>query len=176
MRFIRQSLKLDLIWLNDGEFVVYVPYQCLHVSLNFLSKSTLCRFSLLSDLFCVDYPRRLNRFELNYVLLSPLYKSRIRLKVLVSAKVGVKSASSIFRNANWFEREVWDMYGVFFFDHPDLRRILTDYGFRGHPLRKDYPLSGFVELRYHEGLKRIVMEPLEFSQKYRYFEFSNPWN
>jgi NADH dehydrogenase (ubiquinone) Fe-S protein 3 len=124
----------------------------------------------------VDYPERENRFEVVYNFLSTRYNNRIRVKTSVSEITPVDSITPLFKGANWFEREIWDLYGVYFTGHPDLRRILTDYGFEGHPLRKDFPLSGYVEVRYDEIQKRVVCEPIELSQEYRDFNFSSPWD
>lgn len=143
--------------------------------LTFLKLCGAFRFNSLVDLFCIDHLRTLNRFELNYVLLSPLHNERLCVKVFVSASSPVPSSASIFRSANWLEREIWDLYGVFFSNHPDLRRILTDYGFDGHPFRKDFPLSGYVEVRYDEEHKRVLLEPVSLVQELRYFDFVSPW-
>lgn len=124
----------------------------------------------------VDYPQREKRFEVNYLLLSQRYVRRLKLKVRVDPYEGLESVTCLFKAANWFEREAWDMFGVFFHNHPNLRRILTDYGFEGHPLRKDFPLTGFVEVRYDEEKKRVVAESLETAQEFRAFEFQSPWN
>ena len=127
------------------------------------------------DIWGVDYPDKNERFEVNYQLLSIYLNVRIVLRLTVEEFEGVDSVSSLFSSAGWLEREVWDMYGVFFFENTDLRRILTDYGFQGHPLRKDFPLSGFMEVRYDDSEKRVVYEPLEVSQEFRSFNFSSPW-
>jgi len=129
----------------------------------------------MTDLCAVDYPERKARFEIVYNLISIRYNTRIRVKTSVDEVTPVDSVCDIFQAANWWEREVWDLFGVFFSNHPDLRRILTDYGFEGHPLRKDFPLSGYVEVRYDETQKRVVCEPVELSQEFRAFDFSSPW-
>jgi NADH dehydrogenase (ubiquinone) Fe-S protein 3 len=123
----------------------------------------------------VDYPSKENRFELVYMLLSLPFNTRIIVKTFASEVTPVPSAVDLYKGANWMEREVWDMYGVFFTGHPDLRRILTDYGFEGHPLRKDFPLTGYVEVRYDDSKKRVVAEPLELAQAFRVFEYQSPW-
>jgi NADH dehydrogenase (ubiquinone) Fe-S protein 3 len=123
----------------------------------------------------VDYPTRSHRFELVYMLLSLPYNTRIKVKTYANEVDPIPSTVSLFKGAEWMEREVWDMYGVFFTQHPDLRRILTDYGFEGHPLRKDFPLTGFTEVRYDDSKKRVVQEPLELAQAFRYFEYQSPW-
>jgi NADH-quinone oxidoreductase subunit C len=143
--------------------------------LKFLRDDANCEFSQLVDLCGVDFPEREERFEVVYHLLSMNQNLRTRLKVCASEDTSVPSVASVFSCANWFEREVWDMYGVFFSDHPDLRRILTDYGFDGHPQRKDFPLTGYVEVRYDESQKRVVYEPVKLTQDFRTFDFMSPW-
>jgi NADH-quinone oxidoreductase subunit C len=132
-------------------------------------------FSQLSDLCGVDYPERPERFEVVYNLLSMSRNQRCRVKIAAADGDPVPSVTSIHPCANWLEREVWDLYGVFFSDHPDLRRILTDYGFEGHPLRKDFPLTGYVEVRYDEQQKRVIYEPVKLTQDFRTFDFLSPW-
>ena len=141
----------------------------------FLRDYHAAQFATLIDIYAIDYPDRESRFEVVYELLSYRWNSRLSVKTNVSETQGIPSVVSIFPNANWAEREVWDMNGVFFYNHPDLRRILTDYGFQGHPLRKDFPLSGYSEVRYDEQLKRVVQEPLELAQEFRAFDFASPW-
>lgn len=143
--------------------------------LTFLRDDPECRFKSLMDICGVDYPERAKRFDVVYHMLSMKLNQRIRIKVKADEETMVPSAVGVFAAANWFEREAWDMYGIFFSDHPDLRRILTDYGFQGHPLRKDFPVSGFVELRYSEEDKRVVYEPVELLQENRNFDFMSPW-
>jgi len=143
--------------------------------LEFLRDHTNGQFKQLMDMTAVDVPSRPYRFEIVYNLLSLRYNSRIRLKTYTDELTPLDSAVPVFQSANWLEREIWDMYGVFFANHPDLRRILTDYGFEGHPQRKDFPLSGFTELRYDDELKRIVQEPIELAQEFRKFDFRTPW-
>src|SRR5262249_116507 len=122
-----------------------------------------------------DYPSRENRFEVVYHFLSVRFNHRIRLKTYASETTPVPSITGLYKGANWFEREAWDMYGIFFTGHPDLRRILTAYGFEGHPLRKDFPLTGYVEVRYDDEKKRVIAEPLELTQAFRMFEYQSPW-
>jgi NADH-quinone oxidoreductase subunit C len=143
--------------------------------LTFLRDDENCLFTQLTDITAVDYPNRLERFEVVYNLLSMKMNRRIRIKLVVEEGLGVASACEVYPAANWFEREVWDMYGIFFMYHPDLRRILTDYGFEGHPQRKDFPLTGYVELRYDEDQKRVVYEKVKLNQAYRSFDFLSPW-
>ena len=143
--------------------------------LTFLRDDQNCQFKQLVDITGVDYPKREKRFEIVYNLLSHKHNQRIRVKVPADEDSQVPSISGVFSSANWYEREVWDMYGLFFSDHPDLRRILTDYGFEGHPLRKDFPLTGYVEVRYDEESKRVVYEPVKLTQEFRTFDFMSPW-
>lgn len=143
--------------------------------LTFLRDDEACRFTQLVDITAVDFPDRPARFEVVYHLLSLTTNRRLRVKTAIEEGVGVPSAIEVFPAAGWYEREVWDMYGIFFMYHPDLRRILTDYGFEGHPQRKDFPLTGFVELRYDEESKRVVYEPVKLPQAYRSFDFLSPW-
>lgn len=160
---------------QKGDIYVYIYPEFLKQFMDILKNHTNFQFKLLSDICTVDYPSRSNRFEVIYCLLSIQYNSRVIIKTYTNETSSVESLSSLYENANWAEREVWDLYGVFFSNHPDLRRILTDYGFEGHPLRKDYPLSGYKEVRYDDLQKRVVYEPLETTQEFRYFDFSSPW-
>ena len=143
--------------------------------LTFLRDDVQCGFVNLIDICGVDYPKRADRFDVVYHLLSPRQNLRIRVKVQTNEDKPVPSACSVYPGADWFEREAWDMYGIMFTDHPDLRRILTDYGFEGHPLRKDFPTTGFVEVRYDDNAKRVVYEPVELKQEFRNFDFLSPW-
>ena len=143
--------------------------------LRFLRDDPRCQFVAFTDICGVDYPARKERFEVVYHLLSPYQNARVRVKVPVAEGEAVPSVIEVFPGAEWYEREVWDMYGVFFSDHPDLRRILTDYGFSGHPLRKDFPVTGHVEVRYDEDLKRVIYEPVNLQQAWREFDFLSPW-
>ncbi|HJS31829.1 MAG TPA: NADH-quinone oxidoreductase subunit C [Alphaproteobacteria bacterium] len=143
--------------------------------LTFLRDDANCQFKLLMDVCGVDYPERDKRFDVVYNLLSIKHNQRVRVKLATDENTPVPSVTSVFSSAGWFERETWDLYGVFFSDHPDLRRILTDYGFEGHPLRKDFPLTGFVELRYDNEQKRVVYEAVQLTQDFRSFDFLSPW-
>ncbi|BES98262.1 NADH dehydrogenase (ubiquinone) Fe-S protein 3 [Nesidiocoris tenuis] len=143
--------------------------------LSFLKDHHTAQFVNLIDIAGVDVPSRENRFEVVYNLLSLRYNSRIRVKTYTDELTPIDSACEVFKGANWYEREIWDMFGVFFAGHPDLRRILTDYGFEGHPFRKDFPLTGYVEVRYDDEQKRVVCEPLELAQEFRKFDLSAPW-
>ncbi|TPW33530.1 NADH-quinone oxidoreductase subunit C [Martelella alba] len=141
----------------------------------FLRDDGQCAFVSITDICGVDWPQREKRFDVVYHLLSPTQNLRIRIKLQVAEDEVVPSITSVFPGADWYERETWDMYGVPFSGHPDLRRILTDYGFEGHPLRKDFPTTGFVELRYDEEAKRVIYEPVELKQEFRSFDFLSPW-
>ena len=143
--------------------------------ISFLRDDPICKFSSLIDICGVDYPRRERRFDVVYHMLSMAHNTRIRIKVTTDETVPVHSITSLFPNADWYEREAFDMYGILFDEHPDLRRILTDYGFEGYLLRKDFPLSGFVEVRYDEERKSVVYEPVNLPQEYRSFDFMSPW-
>ncbi|XP_046684896.1 NADH dehydrogenase [ubiquinone] iron-sulfur protein 3, mitochondrial [Homalodisca vitripennis] len=143
--------------------------------LQFLKDNHNAQFTNIVDIAGMDVPSRAYRFEVIYNLLSLRYNSRIRVKTYTDELTPLDSSCEVFKGSNWYEREIWDMYGVFFQNHPDLRRILTDYGFEGHPFRKDFPLSGYVEVRYDDEKKRVVVEPLELAQEFRKFELSSPW-
>ena len=141
----------------------------------FLRDDPMCLFKVLVDICGTDYPERPKRFDVVYNLLSLVHNQRIRIKVEADDETPVPSITGVHNSANWFEREIWDMYGVMFSDHLDLRRLLTDYGFEGHPLRKDFPLTGFVETRYDEERKRVVYDLVKLSQEFRKFDFLSPW-
>jgi NADH-quinone oxidoreductase subunit C len=160
--------------IND-ELVLVTRPDSLRKVMRFLRDDSQCLFKILVDVTGVDYPERERRFDVVYNLLSISHNQRIRVKVRVSEDEPVPSVSSLYPSANWFERETWDLYGVFFDEHPDLRRILTDYGFEGHPLRKDFPLTGHVEVRYDDEQKRVVYEPVRLTQDFRTFDFLSPW-
>ncbi len=162
--------------VNDkGELVVTTDAPHIAELLTFLRDDEYGRFSQLMDITAVDYPERPKRFEVVYHLLSLTKNRRVRVKLAVDEVTLVPSVTGVFPSAGWLEREVWDMYGVAFSGNPDLRRILTDYGFDGHPQRKDFPLTGYVELRYDEDEKRVVYEPVKLNQAYRAFDFMSPW-
>ena len=158
-----------------GELTVTVALASVPDFLNYLRTDPNCRFTTLVDITAVDWPARERRFELVYHLLSMHLNQRIRVKAELREDEIAPSVLAEFPNANWYEREVFDMYGVLFSGHPDLRRILTDYGFSGHPLRKDFPTTGYVEVRYDEEQKRVVYEPVKLTQEYRQFDFMSPW-
>jgi NADH-quinone oxidoreductase subunit C len=158
-----------------GELTVVANLANLEALVEFLRDDASCRFSTLVDITAVDYPERDQRFDVVYHLLSMYRNHRVRVKVAVRDDEMVPSLVDLHPGANWFEREVFDMFGILFSGHPDLRRILTDYGFRGHPLRKDFPTTGYTEVRYDEALKRVVYEPVKLVQEYRQFDFMSPW-
>lgn len=143
--------------------------------LKFLKNNSLLQFKTLISITAVDYPENKNRFEVNYFLLSYKLNTRLIIKVYTNDTTPIPSITSIYSGANWYEREVWDLFGVFFSNHPDLRRILTDYGFEGFPFRKDFPQTGFVEVRYDDQKKYVLYEPLEITQEFRSFDFLSPW-
>jgi NADH-quinone oxidoreductase subunit C len=158
-----------------GEAILWVPAPTLVKVMTFLRDDPNCLFHLLVDICGVDYPEREHRFEVVYNLLSLKYNLRLRVKVATSEDQPVPSVTGVYSVAGWFEREAWDLYGIYFSGHPDLRRILTDYGFEGHPLRKDFPLTGFVEVRYDIEQKRVINEPVKLRQEFRTFDFQSPW-
>ena len=161
--------------VNLGELVVSVRADQIVKVLVFLRDDPLCLFKVLIDICGVDYPERAKRFDVVYHLLSLVHNQRIRIKVATDEATPIPSVTGVHSSADWFEREAWDMYGIMFAGHPDLRRILTDYGFEGHPLRKDFPLTGFVEVRYDDERKRVVYDPVKLPQEFRKFDFLSPW-
>ena len=160
--------------IND-EIVLTAQADSIVKVLQFLRDDSECEFKMLVSLCGVDYPEREKRFEVVYNMLSLTQNNRMRVKIQASEEDFVPSVASVFSTANWFEREAWDLYGIYFDGHPDLRRILTDYGFEGHPLRKDFPLTGHVELRYDEEQRRVVYEPVHLAQDFRSFDYLSPW-
>ena len=161
--------------ITRGELTVVVARDQIVRVLTELRDDSNCLFEVLIDICGVDYPERENRFDVVYHLLSPRKNQRIRVKCETDEETPVPSVVAVFPAANWFEREAYDMYGILFSGHPDLRRILTDYGFQGYPLRKDFPLTGYVEVRYDDEQKRVVYEPVELTQEFRSFDFESPW-
>jgi len=161
--------------IAHGEAILTLPREAIVRALTFLRDDGNCLYKMLIDICGVDYPDRAERFEVVYNLLSLKHNRRIRLKVATNEDTPVPSVNSVYSAAGWFEREAWDLYGIFFSDHPDLRRILTDYGFEGHPMRKDFPLTGYVEVRYDTEQKRVVYEPVNLTQAFRSFDFLSPW-
>ncbi len=161
--------------MSFGELTLYVEAANIVEVLTFLRDDTECKFECFIDICGADYPTRELRFDVVYHLLSPYKNTRIRVKVQANEETQVPSAISVFPAANWYERETFDLYGILFSDHPDLRRILTDYGFSGHPLRKDFPVTGHVEVRYDDEAKRVVYEPVKLVQEMRQFDYLSPW-
>ncbi|MCC6915096.1 MAG: NADH-quinone oxidoreductase subunit C [Rhodospirillaceae bacterium] len=161
--------------IQRGELTVFVKRESILKVVKTLRDDPQLAFTQVIDVTAVDYPQRPERFEVVYLLLSMSLNQRIRVKLTVGEETAVPSIASLFPCADWCEREVWDMYGVFFSDHPDLRRILTDYGFEGHPLRKDFPLTGYVEVRYDVEQRRVIYEPVKLAQDFRSFDFLSPW-
>ncbi len=167
--------KIERYEFIKHELVFHAKAEHIQKILNFLRDNKECEFQVLVDVTAVDYPEREKRFEVVYNLLSMRHNHRARVKVMAGEDDMVPSVTGIYHSAGWFEREVWDMYGVMFEGHNDLRRILADYGFEGHPQRKDFPLTGYVELRYDEEQKRVVYEPVKLTQEFRNFDFLSPW-
>jgi NADH-quinone oxidoreductase subunit C len=158
-----------------GELTIEVKRDDIPAVIEVLRDDPLCRFGCLIDICGADYPEREERFDVVYHLLSPWLNHRIRVRTKTDAASPVPSIVGLFPGADWFEREAYDLYGILFSGHPDLRRLLTDYGFQGHPLRKDFPLTGFVELGYDDELKRVVYSPVNLQQEFRSFDFLSPW-
>ena len=161
--------------IAHGELTITVAIEDIIATLMRLRDSMQARFVSFIDLSGVDYPERDRRFDVVYHLLSPTLNQRLRVRVMTDEETPVPSATGVYPGANWFEREAYDLYGILFTGHPDLRRLLTDYGFEGHPLRKDFPLTGFVEVRYDDEAKRVVYEPVSLRQEFRDFDFLSPW-
>jgi len=161
--------------LVRGELILWAQRPAIARVLTYLRDDPRLLFKVLVDLCGVDHPDRPERFEIVYNLLSLKHNRRVRVKVTTDEIEPVPSVTGVYSAANWYEREAWDLFGVYFADHPDLRRLLTDYGFDGHPLRKDFPLTGYVELRYDEDQKRVVYEPVKLKQEFRSFDFLSPW-
>jgi NADH-quinone oxidoreductase subunit C len=158
-----------------GELTITAGARDIVKVMTFLRDDEHCRFYSFIDVTAIDWPGREPRFDVVYHLLSPKHNRRVRVKIAVGENMPVSSIIDVFPGANWFEREAYDLYGILFTGHPDMRRILTDYGFEGHPLRKDFPLTGFVEVRYDDEEKRVVNEPVRLTQEFRNFDFLSPW-
>lgn len=175
--YLKASLpdRIKGTYIKFDELTIELDPAHLLEVLGFLRDDKRCGFVCLLDVCGVDWPKREKRFDVVYHLLSPTENLRIRIRLEVAEEEVVSSACAVFLSADWFEREAWDMFGIMFVDHPDLRRILTDYGFDGHPLRKDFPLTGYVEVRYDDEAKRVVYEPVALKQEYRNFDFLSPW-
>ena len=175
--YIAAALPQDVIGTEVavGELVVTVRPTTIVRVLTFLRDDSTCLFKVLIDICGADYPEREERFDVVYTLLSMSQNQRVRVKLRVAEDEPVPSVTGVYSAAGWCEREAWDMYGIYFADHPDLRRLLTDYGFEGHPMRKDFPLTGRVEVRYDETQKRVVYDPVKLTQDFRSFDFLSPW-
>ena len=169
------SSKIHSSSIDNQELLIEIGESYLVDVIQFLKLNENCKFKQLIDIAGVDYPENDKRFELIYLLLSHENNTRIKLLIRFELNQTINSITKIFPSANWMEREVFDMYGIKFKNHPDLRRILTDYGFKGHPLRKDFPLTGFNEVRYSEKEKKVIYEPVKLEQNYRNFDFESPW-
>jgi NADH:ubiquinone oxidoreductase subunit C len=175
--FVEYKELIPIIFLRvfKKEIILIVDYKNILFSLNILKKHINHKYDLLSCISGIDLLNKTYRFCISYDVLSLCFNNRIRVKIFINEITSVLSSTSVFINANWWEREVWDLFGIFFENHMDLRRILTDYGFEGHPMRKDFPLFGYVELRYNENKKRIVSDKVQLSQEFRIFSFDTPW-
>jgi NADH-quinone oxidoreductase subunit C len=167
--------EVERVVVAHGELTLWTRQDALLRLMQYLRDDPDCLYKMLLDICGVDYPDRAERFEVVYHLLSLKHNQRVRVKLATSEEQAVPSVTGLWRTAGWFEREAWDLYGIFFSDHPDLRRLLTDYGFEGHPLRKDFPLTGYVEMRYDEEQKRVIYEPVRLAQEFRSFDFLSPW-
>ena len=161
--------------INFNQLFIYIDVEDIISTILFLKTNEKCKFKQLIDITAVDYLQKEKRFKIVYLLLSHENNLRIIININIDEKTTVPSITKIFPSANWMEREVFDMYGISFKDHPDLRRILTDYGFDGYPLRKDFPLTGHLEVRYSEEKKKVISEPVKLDQEYRDFDFESPW-
>ena len=169
------AAKVKISKINLGQLFIGINIENLYSTILYLKTNDKCRFKQLIDITAVDYPEKEKRFKIVYLLLSHENNLRILVNINIDEKTEVPSITKIFPSANWMEREVFDMYGISFKDHPDLRRILTDYGFDGYPLRKDFPLTGHKEVRYSEDKKKVIYEPVKLDQEYRDFDFESPW-
>lgn len=176
VRAILGNLCEKVVIDGENDLVVWTSPGKIQPVLRVLKDHTNFQFKVLLDITATDYPSREKRFEVVYILQSVRYNSRLVVKTNVDAFEGLSTAVDVYPSACWAEREIWDLFGILFHDHPDLRRILTDYGFEGHPMRKDFPLTGFVEVRYDSEKKSVVAEPLELSQEFRNFDFQSPWS
>lgn len=177
LAFLYRLLKdhVHSIYYSCGDVIIEADHSNVKKIIYFLKDHENCLYKLLIDIIVVDFPENQARFKVVYSLCSIKFNARIKVVTSVDELTPLASITDLYKNANWMEREVWDMYGLYFAFHPDLRRILTDYGFEGYPLRKDFPLSGFKETRYDDSQKRVVFEALEMSQEFRAFTFNSPW-
>ena len=175
LTFLKKAFPIYKITIIKNEINIILNHVFILNFMYFIKNHETSRFDILVDICGVDYISIKNRFEVVYHLLSLTYNQRLRVKVYLDEINSIESVSSVFYNAVWWEREVWDLFGIFFFNHPDLRRILTDYGFEGYPFRKDFPLSGFFEVRYDDSKKIIIQENIELSQEFRSYRYLSPW-
>jgi NADH dehydrogenase (ubiquinone) Fe-S protein 3 len=175
IKYLTTILPIFTSIIYKNEVTIIISIKKLFPILFFLKNHTQTQFKILSDLVVIDYPQKKSRFEVVYNLLSIRYNTRLKVKLNINEYQKIPSIVSIYKISGWLEREAWDMFGIFFNNHPDLRRILTDYGFEGHPLRKDFPLSGFLEVYYSELKKQVVYRPVNLAQQYKTFEFKTPW-
>lgn len=173
--YLQTIFPKSLGYLINGELVLKISPKKIRNILFFLKNHTQCQYKILIDLCGIDYPEKKKRFEIVYSLLSIAYNHRLKVTTALDEITPIDSVADIFNSADWLEREAWDMFGIFFIGHKDLRRILTDYGFRGHPLRKDFPMTGYVEVRYDDVEKRVVTERVSLTQDYRVFSFNSNW-
>ena len=169
------SDEITSAYISHDQLTVSINVSSLEEITSFLKLNSVCQFRTLIDITAVDYPEEEYRFQLIYHYLSMHQNIRIRIKIPLKDEGIVPSITSVFPAANWFEREVFDMYGILFGNHPDMRRLLTDYGFKGHPLRKDFPTTGYLEVRYDQEKKKVIYEPVKLNQEYRRFDFVSPW-
>ncbi len=175
--YVAEALPQEVLGtkVEFDELIIRARRDLIVKVLTFLRDDVNCRFQQLMDVCGVDYPEREKRFDVVYNLLSLTHNMRVRVKVETDEETPVPSVNGVFSSATWWEREAWDLFGIYFSEHPDLRRIMTDYGFDGHPLRKDFPLTGYVEVRYDDEQKRVVYEPVKLTQEFRTFDFLSPW-
>jgi len=174
--YIKKIFPCTLSYILNGELFLKISFKNISKLFFFLHNHSQSQYKILSDICAVDYPWKKNRFEIYYNILSITFNTRLTIITTVNEKNNVESISNLYKVASWFEREIWDMFGIFFSNHNDLRRILTDYGFKGHPLRKDFPLTGFTEVRYYHNEKRILVEEVSLTQDFRTFYFANTWS
>lgn len=174
--YLKNIFPQTLSYILNGELFIKIPLAKIKHFIFFLNNHTQCQYKILSDICVIDFPWKNNRFEIVYNLLSICFNTRITITTNLKEQDSIESVTSIYNVAGWFEREIWDMFGIPFLNHFDLRRILTDYGFKGHPLRKDFPLTGYTQVRYSFVKKRILVEEVNLTQDYRIFYFNNSWN
>jgi len=176
VRYLQYLIPVENIKIFKNEIILIVIPEILLKIIEFLKLHTSSQYKMLTCISGTDYPEYSNRFEVVYELMSLVYNHRLRIKIYVNELIFVSSLTSLFPSANWWEREIWDLFGIYFVNHPDLRRILTDYGFEGYPLKKCFPLTGYVEVRYNENQKRVFCEPIkQLTQEFKFFKFSSPW-